>query len=264
MLQQQAQLFAGIQETYRHFCAADAWPDAALDERGGRPLTHHIPSALEIIHHKGKGQMLMFAEDPEKLQQRLIAHGGPFLHRRESVSSDSGHSTTHSSTASMNSMQLVPAAQLARVSMAAGLKIDATSASMGEQAYDQVTLQDVEMVSASQIDYGQQQDLCMDRNSDKMHDTSLTAAEIPKLRDEVDSRGPQEQPLCAARSNGGRPRTASQAGYGQQQGIRIDENSDILHAYSIVMADSIRLRSEADCLRLKKYICAACSNFLRA
>ncbi|KAF2220010.1 hypothetical protein BDZ85DRAFT_37912 [Elsinoe ampelina] len=94
--QQQSQLVAGLQETYRRLLAANLWPGSALDEREGHPLTHDILSALGIIHHKSDGSLDMFEEDPEKLQQRLVAHGAPYMHRRGSVSSDSDHSTTHS------------------------------------------------------------------------------------------------------------------------------------------------------------------------
>ncbi|KAF4556204.1 Fungal Zn(2)-Cys(6) binuclear cluster domain-containing protein 1 [Elsinoe fawcettii] len=94
--QQQSQLVAGLQETYRRLLAANLWPGQVLDEHEGHPLTHDILSALDILQHKSDGSMDVFEEDTEKLQQRLVAHGAPYMHRRGSVSSDSDHSTTHS------------------------------------------------------------------------------------------------------------------------------------------------------------------------
>lgn len=94
--QQQGQLVAGLQETYRRLLAANLWPGPELDEREGHPLTHDILSALDILQHKLDGSVEMFEDDTEKLQQRLLAHGAPYMHRRGSISSDSDHSTTHS------------------------------------------------------------------------------------------------------------------------------------------------------------------------
>ncbi|PSK53944.1 hypothetical protein B9Z65_7750 [Elsinoe australis] len=94
--QQQSQLVVGLQETYRRLLAANLWPGPALNESEGHPLTHDILSVLDIIKHKSDDQTDVFEEDPERLQQRLVAHGAPYMHRRGSVSSDSDHSTTHS------------------------------------------------------------------------------------------------------------------------------------------------------------------------
>lgn len=95
--QQQSQLVAGLQETYRRLIAANLWPGAPLDEHEGHPLTHDILSTLDIIHIKDDSSSdHHFEEDTDRLQRRLVAQGAPFIHRRGSFSSDSEHSTTHS------------------------------------------------------------------------------------------------------------------------------------------------------------------------
>ncbi|PNS21291.1 hypothetical protein CAC42_1070 [Sphaceloma murrayae] len=93
---QQESLVEGLQQTYRRLLSANLWPGPPLDEQEGHPLTHDILFALDIIKHKPDGEVEVFEEDTDKLQQRLVAHGAPFMHRRGSVSSDSDHSVTHS------------------------------------------------------------------------------------------------------------------------------------------------------------------------
>ena len=90
--QQQSQLVAGLQETYRRLVGANLWPGALLEEPDGHPLTHDILSVLDIIHTKPGSPSSHFEEDPVRLQQRLVAQGAPFIARRGSMSSDSEHS----------------------------------------------------------------------------------------------------------------------------------------------------------------------------
>lgn len=93
--QQQSQLVAGLQETYRLLRSAKAWPGAALSEAEGQPLTHDILARLDIISSKTDGESEHFEEDCERLQQRLISQGAPYMPRRSSFGSDSEHSHSH-------------------------------------------------------------------------------------------------------------------------------------------------------------------------
>ncbi|THW35805.1 hypothetical protein D6D25_05154 [Aureobasidium pullulans] len=84
--QQQAQLVAGLQETYRRLVDANVWP--------GKPFGEH--------EH--------FEEDCQKLQQRLISEGASFIARRSSISSESEHSLPrkHARTSSHSSVHSTP------------------------------------------------------------------------------------------------------------------------------------------------------------
>lgn len=104
--QQQSQLVAGLQETYRRLLSANLWPSMPLEAHEGNPLTHDILTTLDIIHPKTDSDH--FEEDPERLQRRLIAQGAPFIQRRGSFSSDSDHSTTHSHKRSRSVMDDTP------------------------------------------------------------------------------------------------------------------------------------------------------------
>lgn len=110
--QQQAQLVAGLQETYRRLCAATAWPGAPLVEHSGHPLTHDILARLELLEpkHDGSGEMEVFEEDCKNLQNRLLSDGAPFVRRRGSFSSDSDHSHTqrHARHSSYSSARETP------------------------------------------------------------------------------------------------------------------------------------------------------------
>lgn len=100
--QQQGQLVTGLQETYRRLIEANLWPGAPLSESEGHPLTHDILARLNIISQKADTDD-MFEEDCEKLQQRLLSQGAPYMARRGSVSSESehGHPQTHKRSRSM-------------------------------------------------------------------------------------------------------------------------------------------------------------------
>ena len=93
--QQQSQLVAGLQETYRRLMDGNLWPGAALSESEGHPLTHDILARLNIVSSKADADD-MFEEDCEKLQQRLVSQGAPYMARRGSISSESDHSQTQS------------------------------------------------------------------------------------------------------------------------------------------------------------------------
>lgn len=92
--QQQGQLVAGLQETYKRLKNARAWSGPALTEHSGHPLTHDILSALNLLEarHDSTGQAESFEEDCQKLQSRLVAEGAGYVQRRGSISSDSDHS----------------------------------------------------------------------------------------------------------------------------------------------------------------------------
>ncbi|GAB7346156.1 hypothetical protein MBLNU457_4901t1 [Dothideomycetes sp. NU457] len=92
--QQQGQLVAGLQETYRRLMDANLWPGAPLSETEGHPLTHDILARLNIVSNKTDADD-MFEEDCEALQQRLVNQGAPYMTRRGSNDSESDHSQTH-------------------------------------------------------------------------------------------------------------------------------------------------------------------------
>lgn len=89
--QQQAQLVAGLQETYRRLQAAQLWPGAPFEDVDGHVLTHDILARLDILNNKD-GESELFEEDTDKLQSRLLSQGATYMHRRGSLSSDSEHS----------------------------------------------------------------------------------------------------------------------------------------------------------------------------
>lgn len=112
--QQQSQLVAGLQETYRRLFGAQLWPGARLAEHNGKPLTHDILAGLNLLEMKqdGSGEMEMFEEDCQKLQQRLVLDGAPYVGRRGSFSSESDHDSTfhqsHARTSSHSSLHGTP------------------------------------------------------------------------------------------------------------------------------------------------------------
>lgn len=95
--QQQSQLVAGLQETYRRLLNAQIWPGAPLAEHNGNPLTHDILAGLNLLEMKqdGSGELEEFEEDCQKLQQRLVSNGAPYVGRRGSFSSESDHDPSH-------------------------------------------------------------------------------------------------------------------------------------------------------------------------
>lgn len=92
--QQQGQLVQGLQEMYHRMLAAQQWQGPALSEATGHPLTHDILCALGLLEKKddGSGETIAFEEDPERLQERLLAEGAVMTKRRGSMSSDSDRS----------------------------------------------------------------------------------------------------------------------------------------------------------------------------
>ncbi|GAM85341.1 hypothetical protein ANO11243_033480 [Dothideomycetidae sp. 11243] len=126
--QQQSQLVAGLQETYRRLMSAKLWPGAPLEEHEGHPLTHDILTTLDIIHLKDDVSD-HFEEDTERLQQRLVAQGAPYIHRRGSFSSDSDHSVTHSHKRARSIGADTPLSSPVQKTFRASFEHDATSAS---------------------------------------------------------------------------------------------------------------------------------------
>ncbi|KAM3422017.1 hypothetical protein BST61_g2393 [Cercospora zeina] len=91
--QQQAQLVSGLVELYERLLKAEAWTGPPVEEHDGKPYTHHILAALDLLETRD-GSAVEFEEDTDKLQAKLIADGaGMAGHaRRSSISSDSEHS----------------------------------------------------------------------------------------------------------------------------------------------------------------------------
>ncbi|KAL1303270.1 hypothetical protein AAFC00_006681 [Neodothiora populina] len=112
--QQQSQLVAGLQETYRRLVAADMWPGAKLEEHNGQPLTHDILAGLDLLEPKqdGSGEMEGFEEDCRSLERRMISAGASYSARRGSLSSESDHEHSHgnrsTTTSSRASVQDTP------------------------------------------------------------------------------------------------------------------------------------------------------------
>ncbi|KAG9677072.1 hypothetical protein KCU95_g16136, partial [Aureobasidium melanogenum] len=110
--QQQAQLVAGLQETYRRLLDANVWPGKPLSEATGHPLTHDILARLDLLEPKndGSGEHEHFEEDCQKLQQRLISEGASFIGRRNSNGYESDHSLPrkHARTSSHSSIPSTP------------------------------------------------------------------------------------------------------------------------------------------------------------
>jgi len=99
--QQQSQLVAGLRELYKRLQTGEGWPGAPLREaQGGSPLTHDILERLDPLHSSsdGSGNYESFEEDCNRMQQKLVDGGAPYTHRRSSVSSESDHAHTPSSS----------------------------------------------------------------------------------------------------------------------------------------------------------------------
>ncbi|KAF1950277.1 hypothetical protein CC80DRAFT_496915 [Byssothecium circinans] len=99
--QQQSQLVAGLRELYNRLQTGQGWPGAPLREaQGGNPLTHDILERLDLLHSPsdGSGKYEGFEEDCNRMQQKLLEGGAPYTRRRGSVSSDSEHGHTPSTS----------------------------------------------------------------------------------------------------------------------------------------------------------------------
>lgn len=98
--QQQTQLVAGLRELYSRLQNGQGWPGQPLREaQGGHPLTHDILERLDLLHSsEGGGHYEGFEEDCNRMQQKLLERGAPYTRRRGSVSSDSEHGHTSSSS----------------------------------------------------------------------------------------------------------------------------------------------------------------------
>ncbi|ORX98615.1 hypothetical protein BCR34DRAFT_147492 [Clohesyomyces aquaticus] len=99
--QQQAQLVAGLRELYNRLQCGQGWPGQPLREaQGGHPLTHDILERLDLLHPSADNSTNFegFEEDCTRMQQKLLERGAPYTHRRGSVSSESEHG--HSSSSS--------------------------------------------------------------------------------------------------------------------------------------------------------------------
>jgi len=100
--QQQAQLVAGLRELYKRLQNGQGWPGLPLQEaQNGHPLTHDILERLDLLHAPGDASPANyegFEEDCGRMQQKLLEHGAAYMQRRRSVSSDSEHEHTSSTS----------------------------------------------------------------------------------------------------------------------------------------------------------------------
>jgi hypothetical protein len=95
--QQQAQLVAGLQESYRLMQAGNCWPGSPLKpSSNGHPLTHDILERLGALNQEGQLGDEHFEEDLSVVQKRLIANGAGYMQRQDS--SDGGSDSDHSPT----------------------------------------------------------------------------------------------------------------------------------------------------------------------
>lgn len=61
---QHSQLVGGLQEIYRRLQKVDLWEGEPLDESSGRPLTHDILAALNLVDPQADGSDAEFIEQP--------------------------------------------------------------------------------------------------------------------------------------------------------------------------------------------------------
>lgn len=95
--QQQAQLVAGLQESYRLMLSGTGWPGSPLkSSSNGHPLTHDILERLGTLKQEGHPGDDHFEEDLSIVQKRLIANGAGYMQRQDS--SDGGSDSDHSPT----------------------------------------------------------------------------------------------------------------------------------------------------------------------
>jgi len=82
--QQQAQLVSALEEMYYQLRKASAWEGPSLNESGGRPLTHDILSALDLLEiHDKSSEEQVFNENCDKLRSRMDLHRAGLARRRE-------------------------------------------------------------------------------------------------------------------------------------------------------------------------------------
>lgn len=95
--QQQAQLVAGLQESYRLMQSGSGWPGSPLkSSSNGHPLTHDILERLGTLKQEGHTGDEYFEEDLSIAQKRLLSNGAGYMQRQES--SDGGSDSDHSPT----------------------------------------------------------------------------------------------------------------------------------------------------------------------
>lgn len=102
--QQQSQLVSGLVILYEKLEKAGAWEGPSLNLNAeGKPYTHYILQALDLLETRQDGSVDEFEEDTEKLQRKLIDNGAGMTqhNRRGSFSSESelsqhSHAKTHS------------------------------------------------------------------------------------------------------------------------------------------------------------------------
>jgi hypothetical protein len=97
---QQTQLVSALKDMYLRLQKASAWHGATLDESSGRPLTHDILSALDLLgsKHNDSGDSEAFEENFEKLQSGTNLEGAGFDYRRRSLGSGRAHDPDDRST----------------------------------------------------------------------------------------------------------------------------------------------------------------------
>jgi hypothetical protein len=99
--QQQAQLVTGLQGLYALLQTGQGWPGQPLREaHSGHPLTHDILERLDVLHEPSdnSGNHEGFEDDCSYKQQKLPENVVPLSFRPGSVSSETEHSRTLSSS----------------------------------------------------------------------------------------------------------------------------------------------------------------------
>ena len=86
--QQQVQLVNGLHELYKLVLNGQAWEGPLLNDSGNcRPLTHDILDSLGVLQSDNQSNSGGFEDDLDMMQQRLLANGLDFSHRRDSPDS---------------------------------------------------------------------------------------------------------------------------------------------------------------------------------
>ena len=99
--EQRDQLVVGLRELYNRLQSGHGWPGEPLRKpQGGHPLTHDILERLDLLHPTSDSSSSHgdIEEDCNRMQQKLLEKGAPYTPRQGSVSSNSDHGISSSST----------------------------------------------------------------------------------------------------------------------------------------------------------------------
>ena len=88
--QQQAQLVSALTEMYYQLRKASAWEGPSLDESEGRPSTHDILSALDLLEVDSEfNEVQVFEEERDRREFKLTLDNASLARRRLQVQGSS-------------------------------------------------------------------------------------------------------------------------------------------------------------------------------